>query len=113
MISYYTSTPNQPPVTDSQKASALSGLKSVPMYGYGQNFADNYGKQAGSLAADYDIAASKANADYTLKSNASEQQAVLAGLQMMADERKRQQDLANQKIGTVGSVASLLGGLYR
>lgn len=110
MISYYTSTPNAPPVSDAQRAAAMQGFKNVPNYGYGQGFADNYSRLSG--AGEYDRAAQMANADYLSRQQDVERQGVLAGLQMMADERKRQQDIGTQKIQTAGQVANILSGLY-
>ena len=105
-MNYYTSTPNAPP-------QALTGLKAMPMNVYGQNFADNYGIDIDRAATDYDIAATKAQDDYQTRRLASQRQAVLAGLQMMADQQKRDQDIGTSKIHSAGQVASLLGGLYR
>ena len=112
MISYYTSTPNAPPVSDAQRAAAMKGMVMSPDYGYGQAYGDNFAKAAGGNMAAYDMSAQKANADYLSKQQDVERQGVLAGLQMMADERKRQQDIGTQKIQTAGQVANILSGLY-
>ena len=112
MISYYTSTPNAPPVSDAQRSAAMKGMAASPDYGYGQGFEDNFAKAAGGNMAAYDMSAQMANADYLSKQQDVERQGVLAGLRMMADERQRQQGLGTQRIQTVGQVANILSGLY-
>ena len=113
MASYYTSTPNDPPVTPSQRASALAGLGATPDYGYGQNYADNVASRAGVNMAAYDIAAQKANDSYGSQQLQNERTAALSGLQQMTDSQKQQQDLANQRLQQMTGLASMLGGLYR
>lgn len=102
MISYHTYTPNAPP-------KALAGIDAVPFDAYGQNFADNY--RPGSNA--YDMAVTRAQDDYQGQRLGNQRQAVLAGLQMMADQQKRDQDMGTARINSAGQVASLLEGLYR
>lgn len=100
-MNYYTSTPNAQP-------QSLAGIDKIPLTAYGQNFADNY--RTGSNA--YDMAVTRAQDDYQGRRLGNQRQAVLAGLQMMADQQKRAQDLGTARIQSAGQVASLLGGLY-
>lgn len=113
MISYYTSTPKAPPVSDAQRAAAMKGMGTAPQYGYGQDFDDNFTAAAGRNKAAFDMSAQEGNADYLSKQQEQEQRSVLSGLQMMAEERKRTQDLGNQRINTLGQFSGLLSGLYR
>lgn len=110
MISYYTSTPNAPPISDAQRAAAMQAMGTAPQYGYGQGFSDNFNAAAGRNKAAFDMAAQEGNADYLSKQQQQEQRSALAGLQLMSEEQKRAQDMGNQR---VQQFSSLLGGLYR
>ena len=110
MISYYTSTPNAPPISDAQRSAAMQAMGTAPQYGYGQGFNDNFNAAAGRNKAAFDMAAQEGNANYLSKQQQQEQRSVLAGLQLMSEEQKRAQDMGNQR---VQQFSSLLGGLYR
>jgi hypothetical protein len=101
-MNYYTSTPNAPP-------KALAGIDAVPFDAYGQNFADNY--RPGSNA--YDMAVTRAQDDYQGQRLGNQRQSVLAGLQLMADEQERRNNMATSRLQQVTGLASALGGLYR
>lgn len=100
MITYKTSTPNSPPVSDTRRADFRP-----PDYGYGQGFYDNYARFSGE--GEYDRAAQMANAQYATDQLGAERASVLSGLGMMGTEQSQQQALANQQ------VANILRGLYR
>ena len=105
-FSYYTNQPNKPP-------QALSGLRDMPVQGYGQNFDDNYGKLAQQNALGYDIDVAKAQDAYLEKRNQQERESVLGGLQLLAEGQKQQQSLANDRLQQMTGLAGMLGGLYR
>jgi hypothetical protein len=65
-------------------------------------------------AAQYDIDASKANADYQNKQQEAERQLVLQGLQMMDKGQQNQNSIYNTRLQNMtGFAGNLLGGLFK
>jgi hypothetical protein len=114
MLNYKTSLQNKPPVSDQYRADALAGLRVKSPYAqYGSTHDDILMSRGDANAAQYDIDASKANADYQTKQQEAERQLVLQGLQMMDKGQQDQNNAYSTRLQRMTGVANnLLGGLF-
>jgi hypothetical protein len=114
MLNYKTSLQNKPPVSDQYRADALAGLRvKSPYTQYGSTHDDILMTIGDANAAQYDIDASKANADYQNKQQEAERQLVLQGLQMMDKGQQNQNSIYNTRLQNMtGFAGNLLGGLF-
>jgi len=113
MINLYNNYPTDPPVPDGVRQQALQGLRMASPYeAYNQNHADNLMAAQDQAVAQYNLAASQANAEYEQRRRQSERESALAGLGMMYDARQQDLDMANQRFNTMLAIPRLLGGLF-
>lgn len=112
MFQYQTSIQNRPPLDFGQRA--LDGLRDSPYEAqYGSQHSDILRSRGAANAADYQVNADKINSQYDLAQQRAEQAAIAQGLQMMADDKKRQQDLENNRLSVMQGFANgILGGLF-
>lgn len=112
----YQNTFNPPKaVDDTQRAAALSGLRGKnPYAAYGQQGQDIMAAMGDQNAAQYNLAADRANADMEQKQVAAQRDFALQGLQQMSQARQNQADYANARSAMgYGLVSNLLSGLFR
>lgn len=109
MFQYQTSLKNQPPVT--QQMRALDGL--VSPYDYAGAHGDVMKARAGQVAADYNVAADKANTDYGLAQQQAENAMVLQGLGNLAQDQDNQRNVYQKRMDMMrGLQGSILGGMF-
>jgi hypothetical protein len=112
MLTYNTTLQNKPPAASPLRDMAAFAV-APPHSQFGSNYLDlaqSYGQRN---AADYAVAADKANTDYQLKQQEAQRQLVLQGLQQMSQAQQNEQGLANQRLGNAtGLMSSLLSGLF-
>jgi len=114
MLTYNTSLQNTPPYDDAQRADALKALAVRSPYGkFGSTHQDLLNAYGGSNAAQFDLASTKADTDYTLAKQQAERQLVLQGLQQVGQAQQNNQNLQNSRLQAMyGTASSLLGGLF-
>lgn len=114
MLQYQTELPYLAPAAGSMRQSALAGILGAKPQQYGQRHSDVYDAAAYSNAADYDRSAEKANTDYQLRQQEAQRKLILSGLNDMAQEQQRQNEVANKKNSIVyGAAGNFLGGLFK
>lgn len=113
MLTYETTLQNTPPYSRAQSSAALGALTAKSPWHYNQNHQDVMNSLGSQNAAQFDLAATKANTDYQLQQQQAERELVLTGLQSMAQGQQNQNALQNQRLQTLfGGAKSLLGGLF-
>lgn len=106
---YQTSLKNQPPVTPQMRA--LDGL--VSPYQYPGTHDDVMKSRAGQIAADYNVAADRANTDYSLAQQQAENQLVLQGLGNLGQDQQNRQNVQQKRLDMMrGLQSSILGGMF-
>jgi hypothetical protein len=121
MLSYQTSIPVTPPVTDEMKRGALAALTAMPPGWAGQNRGDVFAAAAQQKALEYDQATANANADFVTKARDLQSQMGLRGAQQMAQAYGQGDDLALQRQRNaldrssqyLSGVNSILRGLFQ
>lgn len=113
MLTYNTSLPNTPPATN--KAEALRALTVQSPYDkFGSTHQDLLNSYGGANAAQFDIAATKADTNYAMAKQNAERQLVLQGLQQMQQAQQNDQNVKTNKLQNMyGAAGNLLGGLFR
>lgn len=110
MYNYQTSLQNKPPITAQMRL--LDGLTASTVYP--STHADIMRAKRASSIADYNVNADRINADYDWAQQSAENAAISRGLQMMTQEKERDDSLRNTRISSLqGMAGSLLGGLFR
>lgn len=95
------------------KAQAAFSARS-PYAAYGPAHNDIMRSAGRENAALFDLAASKANTDFSLQEQQARNQLALAGLQQMGQQQDYERQLANSRMASVNGIFnSLLGGLYQ
>jgi hypothetical protein len=114
MLTYNSSLQNHLPYSPLQRNSALAALTVKSPYGkFGSTHQDILNAMGGRNAANFDVAATKANADYQLAQQEAQRQLALQGLQQMSNAQQNQNELTNTRLQNMYGVANnLLGGLF-
>lgn len=115
MLNYSTYLSPRQAVPDQDVARANAAFASPSPWGaYGAAHKDIMRASGRGNEALYNLAASKANADFSLQEQQARNQLALAGLQQMGQQQNYQQNLANSRLSAVNGIFnSLLGGLYQ
>jgi len=114
MLTYNTSLQGAQPYGDPKRTEALGALTAHSPYGkFGSTHQDLLNAYGGANAAQFDIAATKANTDYDLAKQNAERQLVLQGLQQMSQAQQNDQNLQTNRMQAMyGMAGNLLGGLF-
>ena len=114
MLTYNSSIATPTPYTQQQRSEALAGMRvKSPYPSYGRQQQDIMDALGGSNAAQFDLAATKANSDLEMEGMKAQQQMALSGLQQMAQGQQQQDQLRTQRLsGMNGLVSPLLQGLF-
>ena len=114
MLNYTTELQAQPPVSQSDMARAMKGLKIKSPYGYSPQHQDLLNALGDQNAANYALEADKANSRFGVQKLQAQRDVALQGLQQLAQAQQQQADLANTRSGTsLNFASSLLSGLLR
>lgn len=109
MFQYQTSLQNKPPITPDMRA--LSGL--VSPYDYPGVHSDVMRSKAGQVAADYNVAADRMNADYDLTQRNAQNAMVLQGLNTLASDKENRDRIQQSRLDMMrGLQRSIVGDLF-